>query len=154
LADRMFTSQIDGSFISHIYIVAGWAGGAVDSPSGTWGCEGGKSDVIATLTQARGYGPDIPECMDMPTLGDELDAKGLPWRFYTGAVGTSDDIWSSYRSIDHIRYGQDWSTDVISPQTQFFDDVKAGQLGAVTWITPTCQNSDHASCGGRHGPYW
>ena len=153
LADRMFASQIDGSFISHQYIIAAQASSAVDNPSGTWGCEGGPSDTIATLTQERTYGSDIAECFDNQTIGDELDGKKLPWRFYSGAVGTSSDIWSSYRSIDHIRFGPDWS-DVISPQTRFFADVKHGTLGAVTWITPTCQNSDHANCGGRHGPDW
>ena len=71
-----------------------------------------------------------------------------------GAVGTSSDIWSSYRSIGHIRYGPDWSADVLSPQTRFFDDVRRGKLAAVTWITPTCRNSDHANCGGKHGPDW
>jgi phospholipase C len=154
LADRMFASQIDGSFISHQYIIAGQASTAVDNPSGTWGCEGGPSDTIATLEPDRSLGGSIPECFDNQTIGDELDAKGLPWRFYAGAVGTSSDIWSSYRSIDHIRYGPDWAADVLSPQTRFFDDVRRGKLAAVTWITPTCRNSDHASCGGKHGPDW
>ena len=25
---------------------------------------------------------------------------------------------------------------------------------AVSWVTPTCQNSDHASCGANTGPSW
>ncbi len=154
LADHMFASQIDGSFISHQYIIAAQASAAVDNPSGTWGCEGGPSDVISTLEQNRTYGGQIPECLNNQTIGDELDGKMLPWRFYSGAVGTSSDVWSSYRSIDHIRNGPDWAADVISPQTKFFSDVKHGRLAAVTWITPTCENSDHANCGGRHGPDW
>ena len=51
--------------------------------------------------------------------------------------------------MKHIRYGPDWSKDVITPQTQFFNDVAAGNLANVTWITPVCANSDHVSCGGN-----
>jgi phospholipase C len=154
LADRMFASQLDGSFISHQYIIAGQASSAVDNPTGTWGCEGGPGDTIPTLNQDRSYGPSIPECFNNQTLGDELDAAGLTWRYYTGAVGTPSDVWSAYRSIEHILDGPDWNADVVSPQTRFFKDVRRGNLAAVTWITPTCVNSDHANCGGRHGPDW
>ncbi len=37
LADDMFTSHVDASFVSHQYIIAGQAGGAVDLPSGAVG---------------------------------------------------------------------------------------------------------------------
>ena len=41
---------------------------------------------------------------------------------------------------------------MISPQTRFFGDIKKEGLAAVTWITPTCQNSDHAGCDSDTGP--
>ena len=40
------------------------------------------------------------------------------------------------------------------PNTNFFDDVKSGRMRAVSWITPTCANSDHAGCGSNTGPSW
>ncbi len=43
---------------------------------------------------------------------------------------------------------------MIGPSTQFFTDVKNGVLPAVSWITPTCKNSDHDYCDSNHGPHW
>jgi phospholipase C len=156
LADRMFESNFDASsFVSHQYIIAGQASSTIDFPGGLWGCGGGPNDVIPTVTQQRTYGPTIAPCFDTTTLGDELDAAGLSWRYYTSAIDNpSSGIWNAYQAIDHIRNGPDWKADVITPQTAFFNDVKNGKLPAVSWITPTCANSDHASCQSNHGPHW
>jgi phospholipase C len=157
LADRMFTSNFDGSsFVSHQYIIAGQASSSVDFPSiAIWGCDGGTKDTIATLTQQRTYGPKIQACFDNQTLGDELDAAGVSWRYYTSALGSGDaSNWSAYQAISHIRYGPDWKTDVVDPQARFFKDVAGGKLPAVSWVTPTCGNSDHAGCNSKHGPQW
>jgi phospholipase C len=154
LGDRMFTSHLDASFVSHQYIIAGQASSAVDLPSSWWGCDGGSGDVVNTLTQTRTYGGQIQACFDNQTIGDELDKKGLTWRSYASALGTDGDIWSPYQAIKHIRFGADWKKDVISPQTKFFAAVKHGVLANVTWISPTCGNSDHSGCGSNHGPHW
>jgi phospholipase C len=155
LADRMFTSHIDDSFISHQYIIAAQANGTAYFPSSSWGCEGGTNDTIATLSQSRQVGnPHIQVCWDINTLGDELDAAGLSWRFYASSVNGDGGIWSAYQAIRHIYQGPDWSKDVISPQTQIFTDIKNGTLSNVTWVTPTCATSDHAGCGSNKGPAW
>ncbi|HEY1655666.1 MAG TPA: alkaline phosphatase family protein [Candidatus Tumulicola sp.] len=155
LADRMFASNFDmSSFISHQYLIAGQASSTVNFPLTMWGCDGGPNDTIATLTQQRTYGPKVPVCFDNETLGDELDAAGLPWRYYTSAIHVDGGFYSAYQAIAHIRNGPDWHQDVVHPQTRFFTDVKKGRLPAVSWITPTCRNSDHAGCFGSHGPEW
>jgi phospholipase C len=156
LADRMFASNFDGSsFVSHQYIIAGQANSSVNYPSNIWGCGGGGNDVIPTITAQRTYGPSISPCFDSPTLGDELDSAHVSWRYYTSALTKiSSGIWSAYQAIAHIRNGPDWKADVVTPQTRFFKDVQNGKLAAVTWITPTCANSDHASCDAKSGPHW
>jgi phospholipase C len=156
LADRMFASNFDASsFISHQYIIAGQASSAVNYPDSSWGCEGGKRDLIGTVTQARTlYGSYIRVCFDNTTLGDELDRAQLPWAFYAAAYSSGYiNLWSAYQAIGHIYYGPDWKQDVL-PNVQFFDDVEHGRLRAVSWITPTCANSDHAGCGSKTGPSW
>jgi phospholipase C len=150
LADRMFTSHLDESFVSHQYAIAGQAQSSVDLPSSEWGCDGGQGDQVSTLTQNRSIGPNQEACFDYTTLGDELDAAGLSWKFYAAAT---TDIWSAYQAVRHIRYGNDWSN-IIAPNTQFLKDVAAGKLSTVTWITPTCENSDHSGCEGNGGPEW
>lgn len=156
LADRMFASNFDASsFISHQYIIAGQASSAVNYPDNTWGCEGGPRDRIGTVSQQRTlYGSYIRACFNNLTLGDELDGAGLSWGFYAASYSSGyTSIWSAYQAIEHIYHGPDWRADVL-PSTQFFSDVKGGRMRAVSWVTPTCANSDHAGCGSNTGPSW
>jgi len=154
LADRMFQSHLDESFVSHQYLIAAQADSAVDLPKALWGCDGGSDDTVETITQNRTYGPQLQACFDYMTLGDELDHARLTWRFYTSTINSNGGEWSGYQAVRHIRYGPDWGTDVITPQTQFFTDLAGGNLANVTWITPTCETSDHVNCGGKLGPQW
>jgi phospholipase C len=150
LADRAFTSNLDASYVSHQYAIAAQAAGAVDLPSYD-GCEHDRSNVIATWTQTREYGPDEQTCQNYLTLGDELDAAGLTWRFYT--YSTADWLWTGYGSIRHIRYGNDWSR-VVSPETKVLSDIGAGKLASVSWVTPSDPDSDHPGSESRTGPEW
>jgi len=158
LADRMFQSQLDESFVAHQYIIAAQAAWSVNLPTGGWGCGGGKYDTISTLTKKRGTnGPQIQPCYDYMTLADELDAAKLSWRFYASSYGSqsSDDgaVWSSFQAVKHIYNGPDWKY-VISPNWRFLTDVAAGQLADFTWITPVCDDSDHVNCPRGYGPSW
>ena len=157
LADKMFASNLDGSsFISHQYIIAGQASSAVDFPVTVWGCGGGKTDTIHKIGPQRQvpYGSDIVPCFNNETLGDELDAAGISWKYYTASIDGDGDLWNAYQAIKPIRYGPDWKKDVIYPATRFFKAVSQNKLPAVSWITPTCENSDHAGCNTGHGPAW
>jgi len=159
LADDMFQSQLDESFIAHQYIIAAQADWAVNLPDGDyWGCQDGSGETVATITQSRNpNGPAIPPCFNYQTLGDELDTAKLSWRFYASTYGSvSSGVgaeWSSYQAIEHIRYGADWKY-VISPNWKFITAVRAGQLANFTWITPVCDDSDHVNCPGGYGPSW
>ena len=164
LADNTFTSQLDESFVAHQYLIAAQAASSVNLPTGVWGCDGGSQDTIYTLTRRRKIGAQQVACFEYNTLGDELDAAGLSWRYYTSQISGCRDCsgpgqsngseWSGYQAVGHIRYGPDWAKDIITPQKQFLDDVAAGTLANVTWITPLCANSDHCACGGGTGPEW
>jgi phospholipase C len=157
LADKMFASNFDGSsFVSHQYIIAAQANATIDYPNlGTWGCDGGPTDTIWTITQQRALDSKVRVCFNNQTLGDELDAAGLTWKYYTSKISYGQGgIWSAYQAIKHIRYGTDWKANVITPQTRFFKDVSNGKLPAVSWVTPTCKNSDHAACDTNDGPHW
>jgi phospholipase C len=154
LGDAMFTSHIDASFVSHQYIIAGQASGAVNLPTTLWGCGGGSDDTVATLNADRSYGPSESPCFTNTTIGNELDAKGLPWRYYASGPNTLEYIWSAYQAISNVYNGPDWTNDVITPPSQFLTDVGNGTLGAVTWITPSWFDSDHATAESTTGPDW
>ena len=156
LADQMYASNLDASsFISHQYIISAQAEHAVNYPGGPWGCEGGSSDQISEIGPQR----QIPVgyervCWDPTTLGDELDNAHVSWAYYAVSYSGYPGIWSAYQAINHIFYGPDWSKDVISQPSQILTDIANGQLRSVSWVTPTCGNSDHAGCGSKTGPSW
>lgn len=175
VADQMYASNFDiSSYVSHQYIIAGQAAQTLNYPAINWGCPGGSSDTIPTITTnpPRGYGNYVVDCFDYQTLGDELDGAGLTWAFYTSTLGkvgpggttcgasgaksayVESGIWSSYQAVKHICYGPDWKNDIVTPPSQFLTDVAGGKLRNVTWITPTCANSDHPGCNSNTGPSW
>jgi len=154
LGDQTFASNLDGSFVAHQYVVAGYASRAVDFPYNQWGCQGGKSDTVGTLTKQRGNGPSIGVCFDNPTIASEADAAGVTWRFYAGLTYGNGGLWSSYQADRKIYRGPDWAADVISPPAQFLTDVANGQLADITWITPTWETSDHPGLSATQGPAW
>ena len=158
LADNMFQSQLDESFVAHQYVIAAQAAWSVDLPFGYWGCEDHGAAQVQTINSDRSYGGYQQACFDYKTLGDELDKAKLTWRFYASQYGSASSgtggTWSSYQAIRHIYYGPDWKKDVISPNWKFITDVRKGKLANFTWITPVCDDSDHTNCPDDYGPSW
>jgi len=155
LADHMFQSQLDESFVAHQYIIAAQAASAVNIPRAQWGCSGDGLDQVQMLTHDRHLGQLRRACFNYDTLGDELDKAGLEWRFYTSQYtdGVSG-YWSGYQAVKHIFNGPDWKRNIVTPQKRFLSDIAAGKLASFTWITPQCRDSDHLSCGTGGGPSW
>jgi phospholipase C len=145
LADRMFQSNCGSSFAAHQYLIAGQSGSPDTPKTAPWGCD----------TQEP-----HPPCFDYLTLGDSLDAAGISWRFYAhGRNLQTPSLYNgflAYDAIRHIRYGPDWTPDHIAvPETSFFTDVQNNDLAAISWVTPTCGNSDHHKCSRKgYGPAW
>ena len=154
LGDRTFTSNLDGSFVAHQYIVAAYASHSVDFPASNWGCEGGKFDDLQTLNLDRSYGPDIRACFDIPTIASEADAAGVSWRFYADSLDKDDGIWSSYQADRSIFGAPDWKKNVINPPARFLQDVSAGKLAGITWVIPTDVTSDHPGLNANLGASW
>lgn len=152
LADAMFPSNIDMSFVSHQYAIAAQSARAVDSPLGYWGCDGG---TVPTITPQRKYGTPEPACFDYATIADELEQKGLTWNYYAPAWNNAKGgLWSAFQAVRHVRYGPNWKTNVIWPETQILTDIPSGKLASVTWVTPDFANSDHPSSTTGNGPNW
>ncbi len=156
VADQMYASNFDGSsFVSHQYIIAGQSEAAVNYPP-IWGCEGGSGDLVPTVGPARQipYGHEQP-CFGDTSLGQEADRAGISWAYYAVAIhGGSNGLWSAYQANRYVYDGADWSKDVISPPSTFLSDVWSGKLRQISWVTPTCGNSDHAGCNSSNGPQW
>jgi phospholipase C len=158
LADQMYPSNLDeSSFISHQYIIAAQAMHAEGFPSSEeWGCEGPPGDEVGILSPTRQF-PDGGEsvCFTDTSLGQEADAAGVSWAFYSAPVGPKNGGgWNGYQANQYVYGGRDWKTDYISPPSQFLTDVSKGKLRQISWITPTPANSDHAGFRSNTGPSW
>ena len=148
LGDRMFQSNSGPSFVAHQYMIAGQSANTDENPDGqTWGCDAPPATRVALIGPNGTNLPGIYPCLDYQTMGDILDAKAITWKYYAPALGASGDIWSAFQAIHHIRFGPDWASNVISPDTQVLTDIQAGNLAQVTWIVPATSYSDHAGAG-------
>jgi phospholipase C len=154
LGDEMFASALDGSYVAHQYLIAGWAGGAYDLPAAEpWGCDASPENAVGLLNNAGQPSGLVFPCFTYPTIADELDAKGLSWRCYAPQTGDGYS-WTGYDAIAGIRKGPDWKKDVVHPETRLLHDVAGGQLASVTWVIPSSPLSDHAGSGSKRGPSW
>jgi phospholipase C len=155
LADRMFQSNTGPSFAAHQYMIAAQSGKTDGNPTGPiWGCDATPETRVALLGPNGTDLPGVFPCFDYLTMADNLDTKGITWKFYT-APTSSGFMWSAFQAIRHIRFGPDWTNNLVSPETKVLADIKNGQLAQVTWIIPENAFSDHAGPGATaEGPDW
>jgi phospholipase C len=176
LADHIFQTQGSGSFAAHQDLIRGattidaaQSESLVDVPThAPWGCDDVPGSVTPLLVEkSKGLrrktdGPfpctnDFPGSgAYYPTLRDLLDAKSVSWRYYVPAITVkgSGALWNAYDMIYPVRYGSEWTTNVVSPETQVFGDISAGNLAAMSWVIPDSANSDHPGRYADTGPSW
>ena len=162
--DRMFQTNQGPSFPAHQFIIAGTSAptstsdlfassnpGGVKNADSVTGCTAPARELVSLIdTKGRESSTQYP-CFEHPTLVDLLDTQGISWRYYTPSAGS---IWTGPNAIRHLRFGPDWSRNVVLQPTQFFLDLAQGQLAAVSWIIPAGQASDHAGQNDGSGPSW
>jgi len=162
LADHFFESNNGPSYEAHQYLIAGQSQNAVENPVLThsqnplydgWGCDDPPGTYIPILVNGQEQNGPFP-CFDYPTVADELDAKGISWKYYAPQIGQQEfgAIWSAFDAIKHIRYGNDWNN-VIYPEQRVITDAQQ-TLPAVTWVMPSIGDSDHPGTGSNTGPSW
>ncbi len=166
LADHMFPTEFGPSWTGHITLIAGtdtiqqqspalsladFSDGAFnscDSPPGTR-----TTTVKGPNHQIQhGYGP-FPCFTQFNTMATTLDAAGVPWKYYVTKVRHAG-IWSPYEAMKAVRYGPDWKTDLIAPETTVITDAQSGKLASVSWVTPSKPDSDHPGQRSDLGPSW
>ncbi len=162
LADEMFPTEFGGSFTGHLTLVAGTddiklpkqaevdfpskAPDDCDSPPGT------KSDFLSPNRRLHYNGP-FP-CFDQfNTIASVLDGAAVSWKMYATRV-LHAGMWEPFEAIKYVRYGPDWSTNIVAPQTTILTDPGNGQLASVSWVTPSRPDSDHPQYDSDAGPSW
>jgi phospholipase C len=168
--DRMFQTNQGPSFPAHQFIISGTSAPtaasslfAAENPAGGVGCIAPAGARVALIDSSGHEFCSTYPCFEHPTLSDELDAKGVSWRYYTPSAGS---IWTAPNAIRHICAPQTqggalactgigWIDNVILNETKILTDIADNQLAHVSWVIPRGKNSDHAgSTSNTGGPSW
>ncbi len=164
LADEMFPTEFGGSFTGHLTLVAGTddlkppSKAEVDFPTaGPYDCDSAPGTTTSYLLsnpyRKERYNGPFP-CFDQfNTMAQVLDNAGVSWNFYAMSV-LDAGMWEPFEAIKYVRYGADWNSDIVAPQTKILSDAKRGRLPSVSWVTPSEEDSDHPVAHSDRGPSW
>ncbi|HEY1881958.1 MAG TPA: alkaline phosphatase family protein [Candidatus Cybelea sp.] len=164
LADAMFPTEWGGSFTGHLTLVAGNdrikgqpTQSEVDFPNGLHDdCDspvGTRSSYVTADEQEHFYQGPFP-CFDQfNSMANVLDTARIPWKIYASKL-VGAGMWEPFEGFKYTRYGPDWRTDVIAPQTRVLSDAAKGNLASVDWVTPSKKDSDHPGDHSDLGPSW
>jgi phospholipase C len=170
LAEHMYPTQGSTSFVAHQDLIRGSTqidatDAIVNDPSaGPWGCDAPVGTWTSLVTASgvfkdrRGPFPctsRFPSSYAYETLADLLDAKHVGWKYYVPPLSDKfGGLLDAFDAIAAVRYGQEWKTNVVTPQTKIFADITAGALPAVSWVIPDAYDSDHPGEKQDNGPSW
>ncbi len=162
LADHMFPTEFGGSFTGHLTLVAGTDNltpekAEVNYPDAQpYDCDSPPGTTSSTVNRKRQLGHFGPfPCFDQfNTMAQTLDGAGVSWKYYATKLLDAGQ-WEPFEAIKYVRYGADWSHDIIAPQTKVLEDPSRRRLASVSWVSPSREDSDHP--GVNHpslGPEW
>jgi phospholipase C len=125
LFDHFFSSARDGSFANHMFWVAA------------------APPQVDDVNKSSGYA-------NVRTIFDELDAKGISWKFYVqnydptityrnlAGAGNRESqvVWVPLLNFDRFLDDPRLRSHIVD-LNQYYDDLKNGTLPAVAYITPS-----------------
>jgi phospholipase C len=173
--DRMFQTNEGPSFPAHQFILAGTSAPsassnlfAAENPAANTGCIAPPGTTVSLIDPQGNESSTGYPCYEHPTLTDELDAKGISWKYYAPNAGS---IWTAPDAIQHMCgpnatppnatdcTGAEWTNHVVlytsGDPAPTLTDIANNQLPAVSWVIPSGHNSDHPGGAGINGgPSW
>ena len=171
LADRFFTSMYGPTTPEHLYTVASTGRGIVDNPQNSSNEAMMCDDPTETAPAfVRGLTPkqqkkimfwedniqdNFPEnvykiaqywehirlCFDVKLVTDELNKKGVSWKYYADP----NNFQNIMQAIKHVRYGPDWKK--VQTPDHYLKDIKRRRLPQVSWINPPASFNEHPGAG-------
>ncbi len=156
LADENFAPRLVPTFPSHYTLATAQSRVADDPHSEIWGCDAVPSTRVPIFGEGESIiKPGVFPCFDQTSIADLLDASHVTWKYYTGAYDyVVDPAVNIYDAFRKIRYGPDWSRNVVTPSGQILSDLQDCRLPQVSFVMPTYLESDHAGNLSAGGPGW
>jgi len=159
ISDHFFSSVAGPSYPNHFFFIAGQSGGALDNPENigarrtadggsfkSWGCDAipnDTGDVFVFVKDQHGNLTKHDSCFTFKTVGEQLSEIGVDWRFYAAMPGQAGYFWNAYNGIHDVFHDHAYWDAHMRSVEHLLDDIDAGTLPSVTWVTPRFQLSDH-----------
>lgn len=125
LGDNFFSSAQTDSYANHIYTFAGQSAQVIGELSGEqgYGCDSPPDSRVELLNGDRVF-----PCFDIPSLPQTLSEHRLSWKIYS-----PDGQGQVLTTIKPVYEAADWDEHHATVD-QFFADVTAHKLPAVSWV--------------------
>ena len=165
LSDNFFASAAGPSYGNHYYFIAGQSGGVIDNPENietrvdgdkkykSWGCDAIGDDVFVFVKDDQGNLTKHDTCFTFRTVGEQLSEIGVDWAYYSAVPGQVGYFWNAYNGIANVFHTDMWH-EHVRPVDRLVQDIEAGTLPPVTWVTPRFELSDHPPFSTGHSHNW
>ncbi|MCI0633145.1 MAG: hypothetical protein L0206_04405 [Actinobacteria bacterium] len=156
LCDNFFASVGGPSYPNHFFFVAGQAGGALDNPENietremedgrrfkSWGCDAVGESAFVLVKDGAGNLSKHDTCFTFRTVPEQLEEAGVSWAYYAAEPGQTGYFWNALNGVEGVFHTDLWRPERIRAVDRLPQDIRAGRLPAVTWVTPRFELSDH-----------
>jgi phospholipase C len=136
LADHSFCAQIGPTLPNRLYLWSGTSGWNYLNPA----------QVADTLPYDNPSLTAPPPLLTWPTMADVLDSAGLPWKCYSVADGSIPSAIGAFNPLiffESILGNPEKLARATADISEFFLDLAAGTLPAVSWIVTEATVSEH-----------
>ena len=156
ISDHFFASAAGPSYPNHFFFIAGQSGGVIDNPENivtkpmpnggpfkSWGCDAIGDGVFVFTKDEHGNLGKHDTCFTFRTVGEQLSEIGVDWAFYSAVPGQPGYFWNAYNGIHDVFHDTGYWKAHVRPVERIVQDIQAGTLPSVSWVTPRFQLSDH-----------
>lgn len=170
LTDNLFHSAFGGSFLNHQFLICACAPTWPNAPANYISTPNNTSnpafdthvtpDGYAVNTSFSSFSPhpasvsgaNLVPPQTATTIGDELSAANVSWKWYSGGwnnaiAGNPDPLFQFHHQAFayYTNYGDGTPgrTAHLRDETEFFTDVQGGTLPSVVFIKPLGQDNEH-----------
>ena len=136
LADHNFCSQIGPTLPNRLYLWSGTSGWDYLTPTTV-------SDSLPFNNPSLAA---VPPSLKWPTMADVLQTADLPWKCYSVADGSVPSAIGAFNPLiffPSIMENPAKAVRATADMAQFFADLEAGTLPAVSWIVTEAVVSEH-----------
>lgn len=135
LGDKFFSSLPTSSTPNHMTMFAAQTGGIFET-NAPLGCSSPQNALFHS--QSLNTNPTSSywsyPCYAIKTLPDLLTGANLSWKYYANVP-----IWNATLMVPSLSH----SSNIVNNPMTFINDVKAGKMANVSWITPSSNYTDH-----------